>query len=160
VRAALLAAFIFLTVSGCCGEPPHSPSTSASASPSAPATPPPPPETPAGADARALLDGLDLGAVLGDAKVIGIWGPRGSDATLRVQVERPGGNTFMIGIMRRRDDPKDRRPPVATQGYELGFGEAQPDGSGVPPDAAMASLKAVEERIRRTEARVPVPDGL
>jgi hypothetical protein len=154
VRAAFIAAFVCVTVLGCRGEPP-----APAPAPSASSTPPPSPDVPAAADARALLDGLAPGADLGGAKVIGIWAPR-ADATLRVEVEARAGVTFRIGIVRRREDPKERRPPAVTQGYEIGFGEVKPEGSAFSAEAAASAVKAVEERIRRTESRVPVPAGL
>ena len=154
MRAAFIAAFVCVTPLGCRAEPP----TPAPA-PSASSTPPHTREVPAAADARALLDGLAPGADLGGAKVVGIWAP-GADATLRVEVESRAGITFRIGIVRRREDPKERRPPAVTQGYEIGFGEVKPEGSPFSSEDAMSAVKAVEERIRRTESRVPVPAGL
>ena len=111
----------------------------------------------AGADARALVDGLREGEVIEGAKVVRLSPVH--DGTLRVEFARDGVR-FAVGIVKKGTSPPDHPPPISTERYEIGVGNIVPPDAPVSPDGLLPIARAIEARVRRREASVPVPAGL
>ena len=109
----------------------------------------------AGADVLALLDGLKVGDELGGVRVLAIEAPVQGIVHVEVGTET---KAFSVGIG-VSGSGGDKRPPVTTDLYEIGYGHVRGEGE-LPPEALRNTAEAVAERIRRTEHRVPRPQNM
>lgn len=113
------------------------------------------PEPPPAEVAR-LLDGLGP-----DSPLVGRWRVRGvspvHEKKIVVDVDR-GDIGFKIWVMRPESDK--RMPPHKTERYVLYTSQPRPTAESVNDEAFGEVLKALGERIRRTEMTVPTPSGM
>ena len=114
-----------------------------------------PPEPQAAPDAVALLDGLRVGSPAGPWSVAAIRPPKEK----RLPILFIGDGASLTVWVERKESTK-RHPPAQTERYAIFY------SSVFPPDAAGAknspreALAEIEKRLRKTEIKVPVPDGL
>lgn len=108
------------------------------------------------ADVARLLDGLGPGSTL-----TGRWKVRGvspvHEKKIVVDVD-DGAVGFRVWVMRPESDR--RLPPHKTEKYVLYTSQPRPTAEAVGDDAFGEVLKALGDRIRRTENSVPIPLGL
>lgn len=108
------------------------------------------------ADVTRLLDGLGPGSPL-----TGRWRVRGVspvlDKKIVVDVD-DGAIGFRVWIMKPESDK--RLPPHKTQKYVFYTSQPRPTAEAVGDGAFGEVLKALGERIQKTENSVPTPAGL
>jgi hypothetical protein len=115
------------------------------------AWPDPPP-----ADVARLLDGLGP-----DTPLVGRWRVRGvspvHEKKIVVDVDR-GDIGFRVWITKPESDK--RLPPHKTERYVLYTSQPRPTAADVKDEDFAEVLKALGERIRRTELTAPIPAGM
>jgi hypothetical protein len=119
------------------------------------------PSTPSSANAAPripLLDGLGVGDVIGAFRVSKIFVSRShtDQPQLSIELERENAG-FTVWVARK---PLVKNPPMSTDRYALTYGDARPVGVVIVQPTYDAAMTAIAERIRRTEATAPVPEGL
>ncbi|MBK7398165.1 MAG: hypothetical protein IPJ34_18165 [Myxococcales bacterium] len=106
-----------------------------------------------------LLEDLKAGDVLGEWTVERIQLERAPNDTpeLAVDLQHKKGAGITVWVHRKENAPN---PPLTTERYALTYGHARPGGPPPTQDDFARAMALVAERIRRTEATAPIPDGL
>jgi hypothetical protein len=103
----------------------------------------------------ALVGGLRAGAiVVGDWRVLGITAVRDGRITISLDRDRDVGMSVWIGRK------AEKRPPIETARYAITYGDVRPEGRSVPESEQSSVAKAIEAKVRESEASAPTPPGL